>query len=423
MFYFVGQFLIRKKVDNKQIFLIIFLQSLVNYYINSKIGVVTLLGLVIMVFTTGILFRIIFKEKLVNIYLLIILGIVILVLVEMLVIILIKLTTKADPKSFLTSNIYRIAGGSISKIILYILIRWLARKIRYKIINYFEKKQIYELMFVLMLNIIVVFLGIWIYKNTNIIKGNKEIYIVTLFIGIIIFTILILRITKQIIKYTHREVIWSLKEREYKRQEFYIKNMGDMFKTLKGQRHDFNNHVGCIYGLMRMDKFAEARVYIEKLTKEANEYNEIVNANNPILTSLLNIKITKAKKKGIEVETNVDMNKDISIEYIDLSIIMGNLLDNAIEAYEHIKEGNRYIEVDIYTKVNNLIIKVTNRKPSEIKLQEKINKEGFTTKEDIQNHGFGLKNIRQVVSKYKGIIKIEDEGDIFKVNIAIPIEK
>ncbi len=423
MFYFVGQFLTIKKVDNKQIFLILFLQSLANYYIDSKIGTASLLGLVIMVFITGFLFTIILKEKLLNIYLLIILGVVILVLLEILVIILIIFITKVDFELFLANNVYRIAAGIISKLTLYIFIRWSSRRIEYKIINYFEKKQICELIFILILNIIVVFLGIWSYKNTNVIEGDKEIYVFTLYVGVIMFTILILRAVEKIIKYGHREFIWNFREKEYKRQEFYIKNIDDMLKALKGQKHDFNNHMGCIYGLMRMNKLVEAKEYIEKLTKETNEYNEIINANNPILTSLLNIKITKAKKKGIEVQTNIDMNKDISIEYIDLSIIIGNLLDNAIEAYEGIKDGNRYIEVNIYTKVNNLIIKVTNRKPSEIKLQGKIEKEGFTTKEDMQNHGFGLKNIRQVVSKYKGIIKVEDEGNMFKVNIAIPIEE
>lgn len=81
-----------------------------------------------------------------------------------------------------------------------------------------------------------------------------------------------------------------------------------------------------------------------------------------------------------------------------------------------------FIQVNIYTKMNNLIIKVINTKKEEIELNENIKKVAFTTKQDPKNHGFGLRNIKQVVEKYRGITKVEDEGDIFKINIAIPIK-
>lgn len=96
---------------------------------------------------------------------------------------------------------------------------------------------------------------------------------------------------------------------------------------------------------------------------------------------------------------------------------MGNLLDNAIEACEKASENSRLIRVDIYTKMNNLIIKVANSKPSQNPLEEKINNKGFTTKTETENHGFRLTNIKQTVEKYRGIIKIEDKSDIFTLNI------
>jgi signal transduction histidine kinase len=426
VFYFSDKFLTRRKIKNKLICIIILLQSGINYYINHGLGIATLLGLVIMVVTTIVLFKIVFKERSIYICLFIILGIVLSSIVEILVTISIMLITNRDSTIFFTNSIYRITGAITSKIILYLFIKQLGKGIRYKIANYFEKTQIYQLLFVLVLNMIVIFSAIYFYKNTNVLKGNERRYIALLSVGIVIFTTVILKIIKKIIEYAVKEVEWNSKERAYKRQTFYIKNMDDMFKNLRAQRHDFNHHIGCIYGLINMEQFEKTKEYIEELTKETTEYNEIINVGNPILASLLNTKITKAKKKKIEVDIDIDINTNIntniSIKYIDISIIIGNLLDNAIEACDNVEEDNRYIEVNIYNKMNNLIIKVANSKLSQKEPEEKMNNKGFTTKADTQNHGFGLANIKQTIEKYKGIIKIEDESNIFKINIAIPID-
>lgn len=69
------------------------------------------------------------------------------------------------------------------------------------------------------------------------------------------FTITILSITKKIIEYTTRSVEWNVREREYRRQNFYIENMNDMLKNLRAQRHDFNHHTSFLYGLISMEKF------------------------------------------------------------------------------------------------------------------------------------------------------------------------
>lgn len=421
LFYFTDKFLTRKEVNSRQIVLVIFIQAIINYYINNELGVANLLGLVIMIMAIVMLFSSIFREKFINIAFIVIVGVVLISVIEILVVTLIMFVTNTESTMFFSNNIYRITGGTLSKITLYLVIKNLVEKIRFKAVNHFNKIQVYQLIFVLGLNIIAIFLAIWFYKNTYIIKGNEKRYITILSVGIIIFTIAMLSITKKIVEYATREAEWNLREREYKRQNFYIKNMDEMLKNLRAQRHDFNNHINCLYGLISMKEFEKTKKYIERLTEETKEYNEIINVGNPILTSLLNVKMTQAKNKKIKIEASIEISEELSIEYIDLSIIIGNLLDNAIEASENMEVDDKYIEVNIYTKMNNLIIKVINMKQREIELKGKINKEKFTTKQDTENHGFGLKNIRQVVEKYRGIIKIEDEGDIFKINIAIPI--
>lgn len=422
IFYFIDKFFIRRKINNKQIFLIIFLQALIHHGVNQVFGLKEFLGSLIMIAFMGILFKRIFRERLLNIYLLIIFGVIVLIcIIEISVDILIMVITNTDIIIILENNTYRVIVYFVTKGIAFILVKKCTIKIINIMIKYFKKTQIYKLSLVLLLNMIAFFLVVYFYRNLNTIRGDEKKYVFIIGIAVIVFTILLLKIIKKIVEHAVMEAQWYDKEIRYKRQIFHTENMNHMINNLKAQRHDFNNHIGCIYGLINMSKFQETKEYIEKLTKETNEYNEIINTNNPILASLLNMKIAKAKKEKIKVDINIDIDKDIDIEYIDMSIILGNILDNAIEGCQEIVEDQRYIEIDISLKMNNLIIKVINSKSDKIHLEVKTCNKKFTTKKDTENHGFGLRNVLQIVEKYRGIVKMEDKISTFIVNIAIPI--
>lgn len=196
-----------------------------------------------------------------------------------------------------------------------------------------------------------------------------------------------------------------------------------MLEVFKSQRHDFNHYLGCIYGLMRLKKYDEMEKYIQDITNQASEFNLIVNIKNPIIMSLLNIKLAKAKNANIEVDLSINIQDDIKIESIDLSSIIGNLLENAIEACTKLPENERKIGIEILNKNENLVIKITNTKENKSIDTRKIIEQRYTTKGDKENHGYGLINVRNIIEKYNGLIKIESENDYFKVNIALPNRK
>lgn len=127
-------------------------------------------------------------------------------------------------------------------------------------------------------------------------------------------------------------------------------------------------------------------------------------------------------REKININFDINLPKSLPIEYVDLSIVLGNLLDNAIESC--MKSGNKApkIQLKMYMKGNYLIIKEENSKASEIVFKEEVFPQKYTTKEDKENHGFGLQNIQRVVNQYDGILKLVDHGDIFKVHIALPLK-
>ncbi|WP_253198247.1 MULTISPECIES: sensor histidine kinase [unclassified Clostridium] len=198
-----------------------------------------------------------------------------------------------------------------------------------------------------------------------------------------------------------------------------MNNIQELIHTLRAQRHDFNNHISCIYGLLKTGEINVAKEYSEKLANQTSEINTILNIDIPIIAALLNFKLSIAKERKIELYIDINLPKSIKIDPVNISILLGNALDNAIEACENIANGNKFIRIKMYIEKVHLIIKITN---STNKATQEGTGEHKTTHPDKENHGFGLENINYIVNKYDGLIQIEEEENLFILNIALLIK-
>ncbi|WP_330368755.1 GHKL domain-containing protein [Alkaliphilus metalliredigens] len=117
---------------------------------------------------------------------------------------------------------------------------------------------------------------------------------------------------------------------------------------------------------------------------------------------------------------DIDVPNTLSIDDVDLSIILGNSLDNAIEACTASNSTNLAIDLKMYVNEVYLIIKILNAKPTTYTLSNESIDESFTTKKDKENHGLGLKNIQTTIAQYDGLINLKDQGDTVEIQIAIP---
>lgn len=396
---------------------LILLQTFINMFINIKYGIASLPGLFIMIVTTGIIFKIIFKEKMINIYMCIIVGLILMFVCELICSAILLITINSSTAVFFTNTIYRMVGAIISKILSLLVIVKITDKIKFS--TCFDKSQTYRMFLLCIFNIIIVFAAFLFYKYTYIFKGTEKTYIFSIIVCVMILTILIANIIQRMIEYSQKEIEWNIREEEYKKQLFYTKNIEDMLSSIKAERHDFRHHVNCLYGLINLNKTEDAKNYIENLTEEVIQFDEMININHPILASLINIKLMKAKRENIKVDINIDLPDKVNVDPLDLSIIIGNLMDNAIEACMDSKTKNKFINLCLYIKRHHLIIKLVNSKCSEIIIKPEMVGENFTSKQDVENHGYGLSNIDHVIKKYNGILKIEDNVDSFKIHIAL----
>ena len=148
-------------------------------------------------------------------------------------------------------------------------------------------------------------------------------------------------------------------------------------------------------------------------------YESIVKSGNEVLDTILTEKSLYCKERGITVSCVADGSQMGFINTIDLYAILGNALDNAIEAVEKFKhEEKRQIDVLIYRQQQFLVMNIINPTKEKLVYEENLPR---TTKADRYHHGFGLKSIQYMVKKYDGFLNISEEDGCFSLKILIPI--
>lgn len=205
----------------------------------------------------------------------------------------------------------------------------------------------------------------------------------------------------------------------YRQQLYYMKNLEELIDRLKSERHDFNHHLGVIYGLLESGESDKAGEYASRLVKTAGEYQNLVNVPYPMVRAMLNYKLSAAKEKSIRLRLNVGIPEGLALPEFDLTVILGNLLDNAVEACMTVKEDDRYIDLNMLYKPDYLIVRTENPVNEASEVQHGSHR---TTKPDAEYHGYGLRNMEYLAHKHNGFMKTADENGVFKVDVAILTE-
>ena len=208
-------------------------------------------------------------------------------------------------------------------------------------------------------------------------------------------------------------------DEHYHQQLYYMKNLEEMTDRLKSERHDFNHHLGVIYGLLESGDSAKTYEYTSHLVKIAGEYQTLVNIPYPMIRAMLNYKLSAAKEKGIELRLHFGIPKGLELPEFDLTVILGNLLDNAVESCLNVDKPDRHIGLNILYKPDYLIIQTEN--PFN-KISKQMQGSLRTTKSDAANHGYGLRNVAHLVQKHNGFMNTTQENGLFKVAVALLTE-
>lgn len=182
-------------------------------------------------------------------------------------------------------------------------------------------------------------------------------------------------------------------------------------------RHDMKNHLICIKEYAKKEDYNELIQYISNISNDSHNSYCKANSGNLVIDSILNYKASEAEKYDITFEILLEIPNNINIVYNDLCTILGNSLDNAIEASKLEQKENRKINLSMGYHHKSLCITISNFYTG--KLQRDSNNKILTTKRNKEYHGIGLKSIQSTVEKYNGFFEITEKDKNFQLEILI----
>ena len=186
---------------------------------------------------------------------------------------------------------------------------------------------------------------------------------------------------------------------------------------IKKFKHDFVNYKIGLASYLEKNDCVGAKEYLDKLTVKLNPTNTSVETGNPALDAILNTKVAIAESKNITFLSNLQIPRELLLDPVDICVIFGNALDNAIEACEKIKSAEKKISLTVMYQKDYLFCKFVNS------ITESNSMSLKTSKADNKNHGFGLDNIRASLKKYDSepVIMYTDKEFVLKFIIPISI--
>ena len=191
----------------------------------------------------------------------------------------------------------------------------------------------------------------------------------------------------------------------------------NIYMTMRGWRHDYHNHLQSLKGFLSLNKVEQMKDYLNELETDLDSIDTLYHSGNLQLDSILNAKLAIAEKGQIRIHCDASIPPQLHVSDLDLCVILGNLLDNAIESCRKIKDPDeRFIRVYIGILKKQLYISITNATSETVKQRTD---HYFTTKRG--DHGHGLKRVDQVVKKYDGYLNRQNEPGVFATEIVLPL--
>lgn len=176
-----------------------------------------------------------------------------------------------------------------------------------------------------------------------------------------------------------------------------------IFLSWKKSIHDYKNKMIALEGLLRSEKYNDALNSVESELDLLKDKAFYISTGNLTIDILINNKLNYAKSQGVNFTFNIKISPKLEVSEMHLSTILGNLIDNAIEAVQNEKQKNVYVQMN--NTEDNLIIKVMNSYSKKINISN-------TTKCDSVLHGIGLKSVKSCVDNYNGTFSIKQEDKI-----------
>lgn len=199
-------------------------------------------------------------------------------------------------------------------------------------------------------------------------------------------------------------------------QQQYYMMVNEKQQEMRSIRHEMRNHLTCIYSLCAANKLTEMEQYINQLVEHTNNTEVLFETGSDIVNAILNDAQSRYRSEQICIRVTGGFPQELFIVPLDLCVIFANIISNAVEAIMQMErnEEEKYIDITIRSFKDDLFIDASNPTDQEVMVHD-----GYliSTKADKDRHGFGTKNIKQRVEKYRGEVTFRSENKYFYIEI------
>jgi len=201
----------------------------------------------------------------------------------------------------------------------------------------------------------------------------------------------------------------------FKREKDFYYNQCDIMQSttddLRAFRHDIKNHLMALNSFLEMNETKKGKEYLKDLIGDIESNVVYSSTGNIAFDSIINYKLRNAKDNGIDVNVDIKIPKELEINVVDTTVIIANLLDNALNALLNVEA--RKLSLKIKYSKGRIFIHIENTFNGYIRYEKG---EIVTTNKNKEAHGYGLRNVRNAVEKYNGVLKISHTETLFKTD-------
>lgn len=414
---FVSEYLGNRYAGKKKVsgFLLLWLLLFINVTISNHVTNYEGIAIVIPIFICFVYSLFFLNGKVLGKLFVSVLVMAIIVIVNLLVMISISFASVIPVENvFANQGIHRVIAVISSKFLLFFVTRALLR-IKSKNEEYIKPSEWVVTIVIPFISILII---IALLDVSLLVGQNDQIqfYLLLILVAVAATNIITYYLYIRTIRNNKLKIQYELLQQERTYQQEHIDDVRKLYEEIRQIRHDLKNNITCTAELVKAQKYDKALEYLNQSISRINHTRQFVHTSNDIVNSIINSKFTMAESNSIQVTCSVSDTIE-HMDEIDVCILLGNLLDNAIEACGHV-EGEKEIDFSMGRQKGYFCILIKNTIDSSVL---KKNPKLKTSKTDSKNHGIGIMSVRNIVQKYNGMIDFYEEGNRFFCSVMLQL--
>ena len=254
------------------------------------------------------------------------------------------------------------------------------------------------------------FLGVITLSEQTVLSiPDDTLYMWTILAVVLMMSVLVFNINRQ---YEVEKELAKLKSEQAELLERDYTAVNRAYQVNAKLFHDLHNHIGVLRQFLTHEKYGEAVRYLDELQAPVRNLTATVWTGDETADYLINSKAAAAEAAGIRFQVQVEFPRRTNIRSVDLCAILGNLLDNAIEAARQVPDPSRRTAALTIRRIHQMLVIKVENSFSSVPVQE--NGELKTTKTEGGLHGWGLKSAQAAAEKYDGMVQAGVSGEVFR---------